>query len=483
MNVLNGYEPEKVFRFFEEICSIPHGSFHTRAISDYIVRFAKERGLRCRQEDTDNVIIWKDATAGYEQSPTVMIQGHIDMVCEKEDGCSKDMENEGLDLFIENGEIGARGTTLGGDDGIAVAIALAVLDSDDIPHAPLECVFTTGEEVGMTGARALDVSDLKASYMLNIDSEEEGVLTVSCAGSTRAVCSLPVSRESFSGDIFRISIGGLKGGHSGEEIHKGRANSNILMGRVLHSLAAKTGLRIITVSGGSKDNAIPRTAEALVSVSDPSAISGAGPAFQDELRNEFHTADGDIEVSISPAGPAAADGMLPFSADSTKRVICFLFCAPNSVQMMSADVPGLVQTSLNMGQVRTVDNAVEYRFMVRSSVNSQKDETTERVICLAEALGGTVEIPAAYSAWEYRPDSKLRDIMTEAFSDVYDRKPVIAALHAGLECGILSGKMPSLDCISYGPDLTQIHTPRERLNINSTERTWRLTLKALALLK
>ena len=479
MNVLSGLEPKNVFHFFEQLCAIPHGSYHTKAISDYLAAFARERGLKYRQDEANNVIIWKGATPGYENAPTVMLQGHMDMVCEKDPDCAKDMETESLDLFVDGDEVGAKGTTLGGDDGIAVAIGLAILDADDIAHGPLECLFTVDEEVGMIGARALDASDLKAKYMLNIDSEEEKVLTVSCAGSTRAVCTLPVTRQSFGGVTFTLTVDGLIGGHSGEEIHKGRANSNILMGRALYELSEKTELRIVDVHGGTKDNAIPRDASAVITVADAAAAQRVVTELDAALKNEFHTADSGVSVRLAPAEAASP----ALDADSTRRVICFLFCAPNGVQMMSADVPGLVQTSLNLGQVFTEEDKVTARFMVRSSVNSQKDETTERVAALTKTLGGSIEIPASYSAWEYRPDSPLRDVTVEAFRAVYGEEPTIAALHAGLECGILSGKMPELDCISFGPDLTNIHTPRERLHIASTQRVWKLTLETLKRLR
>ena len=479
MGVLSGLQPQVVFHFFEELCAIPHGSHNTKAISDYLVAFAEKRHLKFRQDELNNVVIWKAPTAGYEHAPAVMIQGHMDMVAEKDADCPKDMEKEGLDLFVDGDTVGARGTTLGGDDGIAVAMALAVLDGDDIPHGPLECLFTVDEEVGMLGARGLDTSDLAAKYMLNVDSEEEKVLTVSCAGSTRAVCTLPVHRAAYADTVCKLVIDGLMGGHSGEEIHKGRANANILMGRVLTELMNATDMRLLTVSGGAKDNAIPRDAVALVAVKDFAAAEAAAKALGEALQNEYRTADPDIRVSLEPA----ASDLMPMDEDSTRRVAAFLFCAPNGVQMMSAEVAGLVQTSLNLGQVYTDGDAVIARFMIRSSVNSQAAETTEKVITLTRALGGAVDIPASYSAWQYRPDSHLRDVMVEAFRAVYNEEPKIAALHAGLECGILSGKMPDLDCISFGPDLTNIHTPRERLHIASTERTWKLTLETLKRLK
>ena len=475
MPVLSDLEPREVFSWFERLCAIPHGSHHAKAISDYLVAFARERGLACRQDAANNVVIRKAASAGYENAPVVMLQGHIDMVCEKDADCGKDMETEGLDLFVDGDVIGARGTTLGGDDGIAVAMALAVLDADDIPHGPLECVFTADEEVGMIGARALDASDLKAKYLINIDSEEEGVLTISCAGACRMACTLPVTRAPFDGQTLRVRISGLAGGHSGEEIHKGRANANLLLGRALDEMSRAGALRLIRVSGGTKDNAIPREAEAVVRTGDAAALRRAVEALAAALRAEYHVADGHITVTVTETD----DGLTPMDAASTERAITLLLCAPNGVVEMSMDVPGLVQTSLNLGRLTSDEASLRASFMIRSSINSQKNAVASRLARLAEALGGQAELDSDYSAWPYRPESPLRDRVAEVFYEQYGEKPRIAALHAGLECGILSGKLPELDCISLGPDLTDIHTPRERLHIASTERTWRLLLGTL----
>ena len=475
MPVLSDLEPREVFAWFERLCAIPHGSHHTKAISDYLVAFARERGLACRQDAANNVVIRKAASAGYENAPVVMLQGHIDMVCEKDADCAKDMETEGLDLFVDGDVIGARGTTLGGDDGIAVAMALAVLDADDIPHGPLECVFTADEEVGMIGARALDASDLKAKYLINIDSEEEGVLTVSCAGACRMACTLPVTRAPFDGQTLRVRISGLAGGHSGEEIHKGRANANLLLGRALDEMSRAGALRLIRAAGGAKDNAIPREAEAVVRADNGAALRVAAEALTNALRAEYHAADGHITVTVTEAD----DGLTPMDAASTERAITLLLCAPNGVVEMSMDVPGLVQTSLNLGRLTSDEAGLYASFMIRSSINSQKDAVVSRLARLVKALGGRTEQDSDYSAWPYRPESPLRDRIAEVFCEQYGEKPRIAALHAGLECGILSGKLPELDCISIGPDLTDIHTPRERLHIASTERTWRLLLGTL----
>ena len=475
MPVLSNLEPREVFAWFERLCAIPHGSHHTREISNYLTAFARERGLACRQDAADNVVIWKAAAAGYENAPAVMLQGHMDMVCEKDANCAKDMEREGLELFVDGDVIGARSTTLGGDDGIAVAMALAVLDADDIPHGPLECVFTADEEVGMIGARALDASGLKAKYLINLDSEEEKVLTVSCAGACRMACTLPVTREDFGGQTLRIEISGLVGGHSGEEIHKGRANANILLGRALDAASRACALRLVRVSGGAKDNAIPREAEAVVRTDNGDALRTAAKALEAELREEYRAADGHITVMVTEAD----DALAPMDAASTERAITLLHCVPNGVVEMSMDVPGLVQTSLNLGRLTSDEECVCASFMIRSSVNSQKTAVASRLARLTRALGGRAESDSDYSAWQYRPDSPLRDRIAEVFYEQYGEKPRIAALHAGLECGILSGKLPELDCVSIGPDLTDIHTPRERLHIASTERTWRLLLGTL----
>ncbi len=454
MPVLSDLEPREVFVWFERLCAIPHGSHHAKAISDYLVAFARERNLACRQDAANNVVIRKAASAGYENAPVVMLQGHIDMVCEKDADCGKDMETEGLDLFVDGDVIGARGTTLGGDDGIAVAMALAVLDADDIPHGPLECVFTADEEVGMIGARALDASDLKAKYLINIDSEEEGVLTVSCAGACRMACTLPVTRAPFDGQTLCVRISGLAGGHSGEEIHKSRANANLLLGRALDEMSRAGALRLIRVSGGAKDNAIPREAEAVVRTGDAAALRRAAEALAAALRVEYHAADGHITVTVTETD----DGLTPMDAASTERAITLLLCAPNGVVEMNMDVPGLVQTSLNLGRLTSDEASLRASFMIRSSINSQKNAVASRLARLAEALGGQTELDSDYSAWPYRPESPLRDRVAEVFYEQYGEKPRIAALHAGLECGILSGKLPKLDCISLGPDLTDIHT-------------------------
>ena len=475
MAVLDHLEPGRVFHYFEELCAIPHGSGNTKAVSDWCVAFAKARGLEYHQDDANNVIIIKEASTGYEQAEPMILQGHLDMVCEQDATCAKDMEREGLDLAVDGDWVYAKGTTLGGDDGIAVAMALAILDDDTISHPRLEVVLTTDEEVGMLGAAVLDASPLKGRQLLNVDSEDEGVFTVSCAGGSRAYCCVPVTRETFDGAVLRVRVSGLAGGHSGVEIHKGRANADILLGRLLWEMAFSTAMRLVSANGGLKDNAIPVLAEAVVCVEHADVAKAAAEALAKDLQNEYRAADSGLTVEVMEADTTET----PMDADSTKRVLCFLNCVPNGVQEMSQDISGLVQTSLNLGILKTETDVVSADFSVRSSIASQKEMLHHRLRCLTEQLGGTVELSGVYPAWEYRADSTLRERMVEVCQEQYGYAPKIEAIHAGLECGLLCGKLPDLDCVSIGPDLMEIHTPRERMSVASVQRVWAFVLEVL----
>lgn len=475
MSVLDHLEPRGVFRFFEELCAIPHGSTHTKAISDWCVAFAEARGLEHWQDAANNVVIIGKATPGYENAETIILQGHLDMVCEKAADCEKDMTREGLDLAIDGDYVYAKGTTLGGDDGIAVAMALAILDDASIPHPRIEAVFTTDEEIGMVGAEAMDMSPLKGRKLLNIDSEVEGILTVSCAGGNMSLCTLPVSRAAFAGTALSVTVDGLRGGHSGVEIDKGRANASVLCGRVLWEIGRKTDMRLVSVAGGLKDNAIPAAATAQVVVADEQAARAAASDLERALQNEFRVTDPAVRVTVQ----AAKNTETPMDEDSTARAVCVLTCMPNGIQTMSADIAGLVQTSLNLGVLNTRSDCLQASFCVRSSVATEKEMLKNRLVCLMEQLGGTVTFAGDYPAWEYKADSALRELMTAVFREQYGRDPKIEAIHAGLECGLFSGKLPGLDCVSIGPDMHDIHTPRERLSIASTQRVWKYVLEVL----
>jgi len=479
MRVLEQLEPSRVLRYFEDLCAIPHGSGHTKAISDYCVRFAKDHGLSCRQDGANNVIIVKEAAPGYESAPTVILQGHLDMVCEKIPGCTIDMEKEGLCLTVDGDLVRAEGTTLGSDDGIAVAMALAVLDDDDISHPRLEVVLTTDEEIGMLGAAALDTASMEGRIMLNLDSEEEGVFIVGCAGGVTAECNLPVERREERAATWAITVDGLTGGHSGSEIDKGRAMSNLLMGRVLYALR-EAGVRLVSVEGGLKDNAISRTTTAEVTCQDAGALSKIVADMEEVLQREY--AKTDPNLSVRWRQNEVHDVSL-MTEKSTAAAVCMLACFPQGVQVMSREIPGLVQTSLNLGILRTEPTRVTASFCVRSSVKSQKRMLVERLMCLMENLGGTVRCSGDYPAWEYEEKSPLRELMTEVFAAQYGHPPRVEVMHSGVECGLLSDKLPGLDCVSFGPELRDIHTPRENMSLSSVRRTWALTLEVLRRLR
>ena len=454
MRVLEGLRPEAALGYFEELCAIPHGSRNTKAISDYCVRFAKKHGLRYVQDASNNVVIYKCASAGYENHPTVILQGHLDMVCEKEADSEIDFAKDGLRLKHDGTFIFADGTTLGGDDGIAVAYALAVLAADDLKHPPLEAVFTVDEEIGMLGADAMDMSVLQGRILLNIDSEDEGILTVSCAGGATAEIVLPITRTLASGSAWRVTISGLAGGHSGVDINKDRANADKLMAALLSELPE---CRLISINGGSKDNAIPRSCDALV-------MSDAADFAQRCLAIKLKAPE-DYTVTCEAAEGGAV-------MEQSQAALQLLNALPNGVQAMSADIAGLVQTSLNLGILETTQDALRMTFSVRSSVNREKEALTDTLRTLAENAGACYTQSGDYPAWEYQKASRLRETMVAVYEELYGQKPVVEAIHAGLECGIFSDRLQGLDAVSFGPQMHDIHTTRERLDIASVARTW-----------
>lgn len=475
-NILAHLEPKEVFHYFEELAAIPHGSGNTKQIADYCEQFAKDRGLPHARDAHDNVVIIREAAAGYETAAPVLLQGHLDMVCEKAPGCRKDMEKEGLDLAEENGWVYAKGTTLGGDDGIAVAMMLALLAEKELPAPRLECIITSDEEVGMLGAAAWQPTLITGRNMINLDSEEEGIFTVSCAGGNRTYCRLPITREPVTGQAVTVKIAGLVGGHSGVEINKGRANADMLLGRLLTAIRSAMPCRILSVAGGQKDNAIPTEAEAGLFCGDTAALTALAAEWQTRLRHEYAPIEPGLTVTVAACGEKTADAMTEESAD---RVLCLLLCVPNGVQAMSGSLPGLVQTSLNLGILTTEEDAVELHFGVRSSLASQKEMLTERLAVLTRQLGGSVEVFGDYPAWEYRAESPLRELMCEVYREQYGAEPKIEAIHAGLECGLLCEKLPGLDCVSIGPEMLEIHTPRERMSVASVGRVWRFVREVL----
>ena len=474
-NKLAGLQPANVFAYFEEICAIPHGSGNTKPISDYLVAFAQKHGLRYIQDALNNVILFGEGTCGMEDHQPAIIQGHMDMVCEKDEDCPIDMDTQGLDVTHDGEFVFAKGTTLGGDDGIAVAYALALLADKTIAHPPLEVVITVDEETGMFGAAGIDLSMLKGRKLLNIDSEEEGIFTVSCAGGARGTIRLPLQRRAVYGPCVRLTVEGLQGGHSGVEIHKNRANANKVMGLFLERVQKLMPLCITKLQGGAKDNAIPRSCQVtLVALGMYiERINDIAAELQKEIREQY-----DEPEAIIRGDDVDALGGNALTTECTAKVIGLLNAAPNGIQAWSKDIEGLVQTSLNLG-VAEMDDDLRLTFAVRSSVNKEKRELLDRLAELAKFYDGNYSEMGEYPAWEYKQDSTLRDTMVRVYNEMFCAEPEVVAIHAGLECGLLSEKLPDLDCVSIGPQMFDIHTSRERLSIASTERTWNFLQEVL----
>jgi len=472
--IIGNIEPKSVMSIFESICAIPHGSGNTKALSDWCVDFAAKRGLEHYQDELNNVIIIKPATPGYEAAEPVILQGHIDMVCQSEPALGKDMEKDGLELAVDGDYIHAIGTTLGGDDGIAVAMALAILDASDIPHPRLEVVLTVDEETGMYGAAGIDLSPLKGKTLINIDSEEEGIFTVSCAGGARANCRLDAVRCEATAESVSIEICGLKGGHSGVEIDKGRANANILMGRVLGMLSPGS-FRLLSLEGGSADNAIPLRCLATLA-GDSAEILAVVEKAEEIFKKEYRNTDSGVCVRTQVNPPAP---MMLLDGESTQKVCDALMLVPNGIRAMSSDIPGLVETSLNLGIMMLEDDHLRMSFALRSSVGSRKEALKAKLSTVFRVLGGSVEITGDYPAWEFKAESPLRERMIAVYRRQYGEEPQVLAIHAGLECGLLSDKIADLDCVSIGPNMQDIHTTKERMSISSVQRVWKFVLEVL----
>lgn len=505
MRILENLEPNKVFYYFEELTKIPHGSRNTRQISNYLAAFAKEHHLEYYQDESNNVVMIQEASAGYEDAEPIIIQGHMDMVCEKEEDCPIDFEKDALDLYIDGDFVRARGTTLGGDDGVAIAYALAILDSPELKHPRLEVVITVDEEIGMLGAEVIDLSMLKGHRMLNIDSDVENQFLTSCAGGMSVVADIPGKRVSMRGRCISLKIDGLQGGHSGGEIDKERANANILMGRLLRELSSVTPFGIISLQGGKKDNAIPRSCAATIMIpwenvdlipdeqilvmseddldNQPVYANYRGVLdicrdLEWDLKKELRTSDPDISLQIS--GGEVLETSI-FDPVSTDKLTFFLRTVPNGIQNMSLEIPGLVETSLNLGilELDAKSQSIHMVISVRSSVSTRMFDVCDKVCHLIEMMGGEAAIEGDYPAWEYKAESPLREQIAKVYQEVTGTAPVFDAIHAGLECGILSEKIVDLDCVSFGPTNYDIHTPKERLSISSTRKYWEFLIAFL----
>lgn len=475
---------EKVFRYFAEISKIPRCSGNEKAVSDYLVQFARSRNLEVIQDEALNVIIKKPGTKGYENAPTVIIQGHMDMVCDKNRTTVHDFEKDPIELRVVDDMIYANNTTLGADNGVAIAYAMELLNSNDIPHPPLEVLVTTSEETGMDGALAVNPQNLEGKYLINLDSEEEGKIWVSCAGGMTAMHTVPVIWEDIKPNLvsYIITIRGLKGGHSGAEIHMGRGNANKLMGRVLHDISHDMVLYISDINGGSRPNAIPREADAAVSL-DPkeeNRLKQKVSEWDSVFKRELRASDPGVTVALEKAQNAVKR---VFSKDTMKKAVASLVLIPNGIETMSMEIKGLVESSTNIGVVKTTDKEMTCESAIRSSVKSLKYYIEYKSKTVAETLGVDFKAYSDYPEWEYDPNSKLRKVCEDVYEEKYGKKPEVIAIHAGLECGLFKSKMPDIDMVSFGSNLYDVHSPNEHMSIPSAIRVWEYLLDILKKIK
>ncbi len=487
--VLEGVQPQNVFRFFEEIAGIPHGSYHIDEISSHLVKFAKEHNLSYVQDEQKNVIIYKPATKGYENESTVILQGHMDMVAVHNDP-AVDMNTTPLKLCVEGDTLYAKDSSLGGDDGIAVAYAMAILDDDSLEHPALEVLITTNEEVGMDGALGLDPSHLKGKRMINIDSEDEGIFTVGCAGGVRVTASLPLERRAQDTEDWvgeSLSVEGLLGGHSGVQIHLGRANAIKVLARALYEVQKDVELRIDKITGGTKCNAIPNVAKAsfYIRKEKQQLLREKILKIEQILKHEYHKKDDNLSLCLemacaaSKATAAPMETVTSYTKEETKRLLSFLLLAQDGVQSMSATVDGLVETSLNLGVLEDDGKEVKASFELRSMIRTAADDLRDKVAALGECFGAEVTISASYPEWEYREESPLRDKMVAVYREMYHKEPVVDVIHAGLECGAFAVKIDGFDGVSMGPDMRDIHTTKETLSISSAKRVYEYLIEVL----
>lgn len=470
MDVLRDLEPRKMFEYFERICAVPHGSGNMAGIADFVERFAEEHRLEHYRDAADNIIIISEATPGRTLEPAIILQGHLDMVCAAADGVDFDFKKQSLRLKIENGLVGAEGTSLGADDGIAVAMMMALLDDRELSHPRLECVFTTDEEIGMIGANALDVSPLRGRRLLNLDSEEEGVITTGCAGGICMTAEFGAESETVFGRIYRLTVHGLVGGHSGTEIIAQRANANKVLARALTALQFRADFRLSSADGGFFDNAIPRKAEAVfVSDSDPGALESAVAEIAAQIKHEYASADPDTDIALKPEGVGECPVLIP--ADQ-ERLLFAWYQTPDGVIRMCDELDDMVETSLNLGILKLGAGGMKLTFMLRSMVNSAAEELRMRLETLFGFAGGKTTVSSRYGAWEFRQDSPLRDLCVSVYEDMYGSRPLVGTIHAGLESAVIAAKLGDADCVSIGPTLRDVHTANERLDADSAARVY-----------
>lgn len=482
MSDVSMLEPKSVFQYFDEISAVPRASKFNAKISEYLVNFAKKNNLEYYQDELGNVIIYKGATPGYETAEPVMLQGHMDMVAAVAEGYEHDFETQPLEIYVDGNYVTAAGTTLGADNGIAIAMALAVLTSDQVSHPALEVLITVDEEIGMLGAEGLDPSKISARRIINIDSESEGVITVGCAGAVDCITTFETPRVTKSGVCYKYALDGLQGGHSGMDIDKERGNAIDLTGRVFLDCLKEARMNIVSLTGGAVTNAICNkvSGEVLVHPDDCIAFEKAMREVSAELKSEYEIADPGLKITMERVGEMETEVV---SDECQMNLMKYLFVIPTGVHHMSVALPGIVETSMSIGFVRLEGDTMKTGAMIRSSVDSRKKNLCQRVEMVSEAYGGKCEFSGDYGAWEFNNHSTLLDICVDTFELHFGRKPEVGAVHAGLECGKWAEKWGAIDAVSIGPEMMEVHSPNEKLSIPSTARTWEYLKAILAACK
>lgn len=470
---LTNIEPIEVFKYFEDLTFIPRESGNEKEVSDYLVDFAKQHGLEWNQDDYYNVLIRKPASPGYESHPGVILQAHMDMVCEKNRDVEHDFDTEPIYFDVEDDIIIAKETTLGADDGIGVAFALAVLADPDIKHPAIEFVCTSDEERGMSGIENFDFGQLKGDRVINLDSNDEGVLVVGCAGGPVVRIELPMEKAAAdnSKTYYNIALRGLQGGHSGEDIHRGRANANKLMVRLLMAIHNQLGMDLVDFNGGLKYNAIPRNADAVIAISPEKkdALAELVAKYDAIYKDEYRVNDGDVALIVEQAD--AAEEVL--TNESALRLMDYINFSETGIIRMDMDYPTFVESSISLGVVTIEEDKAVIQIMTRSSKDSQYELMLEKIVRLTELLGGQYEIMSNCPAWEFDVNSELKKIFENVYREMYGKDPSFMILHAGVEPSEFAKNIErKLDMISLGPDARRLHAPGEYLGISSTARVW-----------
>ena len=474
---LSNIEPQIIWKNFSKLNAVPRPSKKEEKVIAFIKDFGENLGLETTVDEVGNVIIKKPATAGMENRKSIVMQSHLDMVCQKNNDVNFDFETQGIQMEVDGDWVKAKGTTLGADNGLGVATIMSVLESSDIPHPDLEALFTIDEETGMTGALGLKPGQLTGEILLNLDTEEDDEIDIGCAGGIDVTVSQNYNTEAAKGQILRIEVKGLQGGHSGMDIHKGFGNANIILGRILYKALENQNVQLISIDGGSLRNAIPREAAALISVRNANEfIETATGGIKKEILEEFASVEAGLQINIENSTSSEE----ALSEEDSKKIILVLKSLHNGVYRMSPDVQDLVESSNNVARVELKEGGLKILNLSRSSVDSSKDSVAEQLKSVSELAGMNVEFSGSYPGWKPKPGSEIVQLMEKMYTEKFAEKPQVVACHAGLECGIIGANYPDMEMVSYGPTIRGAHSPDEKANISSTQKFWAFTKDILA---